>query len=259
VGRILITRASQQASALAEALRVRGLETVVIPAIELAAPRSWCALDAALACLRSYDWLVFTSANAVEAFAERARAMGVMLTLPKVAAIGPATARAVATALGVGVELMPVQAVAESFVEVLKPYALRADGSATRFLLVRAEVARDVLPEALVEAGAEVTIAAAYRTVIPAGSVAAVRELFRSRESWPDAITFTSSSTVTNLLTLTEAAGVVLPEAVPRISIGPITSQTLREAGIPAHTEAKEASVVGLAEAVVGWVQQAQG
>lgn len=238
---------------------MRGLETVVIPAIELAAPGSWCALDAALACLRSYDWLVFTSANAVEAFAERARAMGVVSTLPKVAAIGPATARAVASALGAGVALMPVQAVAESFVEALKPYALRADGSATRFLLVRAEVARDVLPEALVEAGAEVTIAAAYRTVIPAGSVAAVRELFRSRESWPDAITFTSSSTVTNLLTLTEAAGVVLPDAVPRISIGPITSQTLREAGMPAHAEAKEASVAGLVEAVVGWLKQDQG
>jgi uroporphyrinogen-III synthase len=235
---------------------VRGVEPVMIPAIELAPPGSWCALDAALACLRSYDWLVFTSANAVEALAARAREIGVALTLPKVAAIGPATARAVQSMLGVGFELMPAQAVAESLVEALLPQALRPDGSPTRFLLVRAEVARDTLPDTLTQAGAEVTIAAAYRTVIPAGSVAAIRELFAAPQNYPDAITFTSSSTATNLLALIEAAGLTLPPDIPRISIGPITSQTLRELGLPPHAEAAESSVDALVESAVTLLAQ---
>jgi uroporphyrinogen-III synthase len=252
--RILITRAPHQASALAEALRERGCEPVLIPTIELAEPASFCALDAALACLRSYDWLLFTSANAVEAFAERSRGIGIALTLPKVATIGPATARAVKQVLGVAVEWMPQQAVAESFAEALVPLAMQADGSPMRFLLVRAETARDVIPDALMEAGAEVTIAAAYRTVIPEASVQAVRELFAGPESYPDAITFTSSSAATNLLALAEAAGVVLPQDVARISIGPVTSGTLLEAGLPPHVEAEQATVGGLADAVVRWL-----
>jgi uroporphyrinogen-III synthase len=256
VPRILITRAPHQASALADALRARRCEVVAIPAIEFAPPVSYCALDAALACLRSYDCLLFTSANAVEAFAQRAQQLDVALTLPKVAAIGPATARAVETLLGVAVALIPPQAVAESFAAALLPQALRPDGSPTRFLLVRAEVARDTLLDALTQAGAEVTIAAAYRTVIPTGSVEGIRELFAAPQNYPDAITFTSSSTATNLLALIEAAGVTLPPDIPRISIGPITSQTLREVGLPPHAEAGDPSVAALAESVVTLLAQ---
>jgi uroporphyrinogen-III synthase len=121
---------------------------------------------------------------------------------------------------------------------------------------VRAEVARDTLLDALTQAGAEVTIAAAYRTVIPTGSVEGIRELFAAPQNYPDAITFTSSSTATNLLALIEAAGVTLPPDIPRISIGPITSQTLREVGLPPHAEAGDPSVAALAESVVTLLAQ---
>ena len=246
--RILVTRSPHQASALAEVLRALGTEPILVPAIELTEPTSFAALDDALSRLDFFHWVLFTSANAVEAFAKRA---GVQLGLvQKIATIGPATARAVEVA-DLRVDLVPVQTVAESLVEALQPFIYQEDGRATRFLLVRAEIAREYLPEALREAGAEVTIAPAYRNVIPEGSVLAMRELFRSREMWPDAITFTSSSSVTNLLALLEVTGLELPAEVLRVSIGPVTSHTLRDAGYPPHAEALVPTVVELAAAVI--------
>jgi uroporphyrinogen-III synthase len=100
-------------------------------------------------------------------------------------------------------------------------------------------------------AGADVTIAPAYRTVIPESSIPAIREMFSRPENYPDAVTFTSSSTAHNLLALLEAAGLTLPSEILRVSIGPITSQTLSQLGFPPHIEAKEPSVVSLAAAIV--------
>ncbi len=246
--RVLITRSPHQASSLAEALRTLGAEPVMVPAIELAEPTSFAVLDAALSRLEVFDWVLFTSANAVEVFAQRAG--GRLGAVRRVAAIGAATARAVEAA-GLRVDLMPAQAVAESFVEALQPFMYQEDGRAARFLLVRAEVAREYLPEALREAGAEVTIAQAYRNVIPEASVEAVRALFRSRESWPDVITFTSSSSATNLLALLEVARLKLPVEVLRVSIGPVTSRTLEDAGYPPHAEAEAATIPELAKATM--------
>lgn len=247
--RVLVTRSERQSSELATKLRELELEPVVVPAIEVAELPSYGALDAALAGLAGFDWLIVTSANAVEALRRRVDTAGISLgAWPRVAAIGPATARAL-EAIGVAVDLMPRQAVAESLRDALLPHALQRDGSATRFLLVRAEEARDVLPDALREAGAEVVIAPAYRTVVPAGSVELIRDLFGCPAELA-AVTFTSSSTVKNLLALCEAAGVRLPAGVLRVSIGPITSETLRGVGYPPDAEAIEASVAALAEAV---------
>ena len=169
--RVLVTRSPRQSSELATQLSALGLEPVLVPAIELAPPSSFDALDAALAQLSSYDWLIFTSANAVEAFHRRLESAGTARRsrgAVRIAAIGPATARALES-VGLAAEVIPPQAVAESLTEALLPHARQADGSATRFLLVRAEDARDVLPDALRAAGAEVTIAPAYRTVVPPG------------------------------------------------------------------------------------------
>ncbi len=246
--RVLITRSPHQASSLAEALRVLGAEPVMVPAIELADPTSFAVLDEALTQLEVFDWVLFTSANAVEVFAKRVgRRLG---SVRRIAAIGAATARAVEAA-GLRVDLMPAPTVAASFVEALQPFMYQEDGRATRFLLVRAEMAREYLPETLREAGAEVTVAAAYRNVIPEGSVAAVRALFRSRETWPDAITFTSSSSATNLLALLDVAGLDLPAAVLRVSIWPVTSRTLEDSGYPPHAEAKTSTIPELARAVM--------
>ena len=246
--KVLITRSAHQASALAEELRARGVETVSVPAIELAEATSFAALDNAIVRLETFHWLLFTSANAVEVFVRRGGGRGA--PAQKVAAIGLTTARALGTE-GFRTDLLPAQAVGESFVEALLPFARREDGSATRFLLVRAEVARDHLPEKLREAGADVTVVPAYRTVIPGSSVEAIRDLFSERERWPSAITFTSSSTATNVLALLEVAGVQLPREILRVSIGPITSQTLRDAGYPPHAEALAPTLEDLATAVV--------
>jgi uroporphyrinogen-III synthase len=242
--RVLITRAAHQASALAEELCGLGAEPVFLPTIELAEPSSFAPLDEAITGLSGFDWLIFTSANAVEVFVGRGGAAREGL---KVAAIGAVTAGALDVA-GFRADLVPGVATAEGLVEALQG-VLNVRGG--RFLLVRAEVGREVLPEALREAGAEVTVVAAYRTVVPAASVAGIQELFGEKGSWPDAITFTSSSTATNLLALLEVAGVRLPDEVLRVSIGPVTSQTLGDAGYPPHAEAVVSTVHGLAVAVV--------
>ena len=249
--RVLVTRSPRQSSELATQLRALGLEPVLVPAIELAPPASFDGIDAALDRLSSYDWMIFTSANAVEAFRGRMESAGRSAAgvEARIAAIGPATARALES-IGLAVEVIPPQAVAESLTEALLPHVRRPDGSARRFLLVRAEDARDVLPEALGTAGAEVTIAPAYRTVVPAESVGVIRALFGGAMSDIAAVTFTSSSTARNLLALCEAAGVVLPSTALRISIGPITSETLRSLGYAPHAEAVTASVAALAQAV---------
>ena len=172
----------------------------------------------------------------------------------RLAAIGPATARAVeAHGLVSSLDhvLQPAQAVAESLTQELLPYALQPDGSPTRFLLVRAEEAREYLPETLRSAGAEVTVAPAYRTVVPEDSIRALRELFATAERLPHAITFTSSSSARNLLALCATAEVDLPSQALRISIGPITSQTLRELGVPPHAEAPMATIESLAATVL--------
>ncbi len=255
--RVLITRSPHQASALADQLRAAGTEPILIPTIELADPTTFAPLDAALAHLDAFHWLLFTSTNAVEAFAKRTG--NPTVSTQKIAAIGSATARAL-EALGLHVDLLPPQAVAESLAAQLLPHAVQppdAKGQTrpTRFLLLRAEIAREFLPDTLRAAGADVTIAPVYRNVVPSDSVTAVRHLFSSPTLWPVAITFTSSSTAINLLALLEAAGLSLPEEILRISIGPITSHTLRDLNIPPHAEAAESNLRSLVEAVVASLQ----
>ena len=239
--RILITRTRQQASSLAAQLEAVGAVPITIPAIEIVPPESYALLDAALRQLDTFDWLVFTSANAVEAFANR-RISG--LSPKMVATIGPATTKAV-QAIGMHVDLMPPRYVAESLAETLVPHA-----AGSRVLLVRAEEARDVLPDSLKQAGATVTIAPAYRNQVPASSLSAIREVFSSPESYPDIITLTSGSAVRSLFSLIEAAGLVLPPGIGLASIGPITSQVLRELGYEPTIEAREATISALVEAL---------
>lgn len=289
--RVLVTRAPGQGSGLAEQLRALGADPILLPAIELAPPTSFDELDRALADFGSFHWLLFTSANAVQAFADRwqgRRAPDALTTAPdalttarvhlpwrgstcmggkllpepqeerppfqtpKIAAIGPATGQALEK-IGLTVDLTPPQAEGESLASALLPHARQPDGKPRRFLLIRAQEAREHLPETLRTAGAEVTVAPAYRTVIPEASVARLQSLFLAADASPlvHAITFTSSSTARNLLALCAAAGVTLPETALRISIGPITTRTLVDLGWPAHAEAAEATVSALAQATM--------
>jgi uroporphyrinogen-III synthase len=243
--RILITRTRHQASDLAAQLEALGATTILIPTIDIAPPANFHALDAALTCLRTYDWLVFTSANAVEAFHRRAQFNHITQLPQKIAVIGPATLRA-ANQIGLAVDLVPSQYIAESLAEALLP---EAPGKS--FLLVRAAEARDVLPEALTAAGANVTIAEAYRNQLPSESIPALESLFSVPAHYPDAITFTSASTVRNLFALLEAANLILPEVVTLASIGPITSEALRDLGHPPHIEAVEPTIPALIQSLV--------
>lgn len=284
--RILITRSAHQTSTLAQALARLGADPILIPTISLAPPTSFCPLDASLAQLPSFRWLLFTSTNAVHAFAGRARRVAPHLlpstaqitqntvshglstlfdgahSTQKIAAIGPATAAALHQ-LGLTPALIPPIAVAESLAEALRPYALEPDGTPTRMLLLRAEQAPDILPEALRAAGADLTVVPVYQNLIPTDSIPLLQALFRSPATWPDAITFTSSSTASNLLTLLEAARLTLPPDPPitpsaahpishktilRASIGPITSTTLRNLGYPPHLESPESTIPSLVQ-----------
>ncbi len=259
--RILITRARHQADVLARALESHGAAVLAVPAIRIDPPASWDSLDDALKALDQYDWLVLTSVNGVEALGARMRALagtrltGGRLLLPperglRVAAMGPATARAL-EAQGIAVDVIPEQYVAESLAA-----SLREQVFGKRVLLVRAKVARDVLPAELEKAGARVDIAEAYETVVPQESSAALRRIFALRDQGPDAVTFTSSSTVTNFWRLLDESGIVWPPSLAAASIGPVTSRTLLAHGIEPVIEARTYTIPGLVEALCEWYRR---
>jgi len=253
--RILITRSRHQASELAFELKALGAVPILIPTIEIVSPETYAPFDRALAQLDHYDWLIFTSANALEIFSQRKSRVGIHATrephspvqskVPRVAVIGPATAKAV-QGTGLTVDLIPPKYIAESLAEALMPYA-----HGSNMLLIRAEQARDILPEALTSAGATVTIANAYRNQIPHDSIPALQKLFSDPGTYPDAITFTSASTVRNLIALLEAADLTLPPTITLASIGPITSQTLRDLGHSPTIEASEPTIPALVQSLL--------
>lgn len=243
--RVLVTRAVHQAGKLSEGLRALGAEPVEVPVLEIRPPVSYEALDQALNHLEDYDWLILTSANSVRALAERGAALGIepqRFSGIKVAAVGEGTATAAREA-GFNITFVPGLYVAESLVEEL---AGRIAGQ--RILLVRAAVARDVIPDALRAAGARVDVVEAYRNVIPVAASGLLREALAGGV---DVATFTSSSSVTNLAEAARAAGLEWPFAgVPAVSIGPITSRTLRELGWEPAIEAKPSDISGMISAV---------
>lgn len=244
--RILVTRARHQAGKLSEGLSLLGAEPVEVPVIEIQPPSDFAPLDRALRQLDSYDWLILTSANTVRALADRAAALGLSLaaaTRLNISAVGEATAET-ARRLGMAVALVPESYVAESLTESL---AVHTCGK--KVLLARAAIARDVIPHALRTAGATVDVVDAYRNVIPEAAPGLLREALRKGI---DAATFTSSSSATHLADAARQAGIAFPFAgVAAISIGPITSQTLREHGWEPVAEASPSDIPGLLRAVV--------
>jgi uroporphyrinogen-III synthase len=242
--RILITRAPHQASELADDIRALGGIPVLIPTIEIGPPGSFAALDAALGSLADFDIVAFTSANAVDAFHQRAQLLGLTSAPQRVAVVGPATARAIA-AIGLTAALVAPTFTAEALAEALLPEA-----PGRNFLLVLAELAPPTLQKSLEAGGGNVTVAHAYRNRIPADSRGAIRSLFADPAGYPDAVTFTSASTAANLVALLDAVELKLPASVVRASIGPITSRTLRELGLPPHIEAPQPTVASLTSAL---------
>jgi uroporphyrinogen-III synthase len=255
--RIVVGRARHQASALSSGLRELGAEVSEIPFIEIRKPRSYQPLDTALKNLQDYDWLILTSVNGAAALWKRLRKLRLtkrQFKHLKVAAIGPATKQAIEKR-GIKVNVVPEQYVAESVVE-----SLRDQVAGKRVLLARARVARDVIPRELGKLGAEVDVVEAYESVIPRSSLTSLRAILEDSKRRPDVITFTSSSMVRNFVNL-RAKNVWRGRPRPRkaspldgirlASIGPVTSSTLRELGLPVHIEAKEYTIPGLIKAIV--------
>jgi uroporphyrinogen-III synthase len=246
--RILVTRARHQAGRLAEALEAAGAEVLRLPTIEIVPPETYAHLDQALHAISGFDWLIVTSANGAAALADR---IG-FLSIPverfshlEVAAIGPATAEALER-MGLKVTAMPDHYVAEGVVRLLS-----AKVAGKHVLLVRAAVARDVIPEELRKRGADIHVVDAYRTVIPLDSTDLMDELFGHGKPLPDAVTFTSASTVNNFFALLAAANVELPKGLRAVSIGPVTSGALREHHWEPDREAVPSDIPGVVNACI--------
>jgi uroporphyrinogen-III synthase len=245
--RIVVTRAQAQAEGLSSLLRQFGADVIDAPVIQIHPPDSYEALDTALNTIMDYDWLILTSVNGVEGMFSRLEPLGLSvdsLQHLKIAAIGPATEERIQDH-GLVVDIVPQRYVAEEVVR-----SLRKLTKGEKVLLVRAKIARDVIPEELRQAGAQVDVVEAYQTVVPQDAKKRLQSIFS--DGPVDAITFTSSSTVKNFLSLTTATDV--PGKLAKVkfaSIGPVTSDTLREFGLPVHVEADEYTMEGLAQAIV--------
>ncbi|HEX5234649.1 MAG TPA: uroporphyrinogen-III synthase [Silvibacterium sp.] len=244
--RVLVTRARHQAGRLSKELAKLGAEAIEVPAIEILPPENFEQLDEALLNLRRYEWLIVTSANAVRAIEARRAELKIAaadFAHLKIAAVGGTTARTAEEA-GLRISLIAKEYVAESLAAEL----LETGGGC--YLIARAAVAREVIPDALRARGAEVDVVEAYRTVVPRSSVERIAAIFSGE--LPDAATFTSSGTVTNFFHLLQEAGYKRqPEDLRAISIGPVTSQTLRDFGWEPAAEADPHDVEGLIAATV--------
>jgi uroporphyrinogen III methyltransferase/synthase len=247
--RVVVTRARAQAGELSAELEKLGAEVNEFPTIEIRPPEDFGPLDDAMRELDSFDWLVYTSVNGVEAFVERLRHHGLDLrAVPrnaKVAAIGPATAERLEE-VGLRVDVVPGEYRAEALIEALDTGSLAGE----RVLIPRARVAREILPEKLREAGAEVVVPPAYESV---PSSEGKEELsLRLQSGEVDCVTFTASSTVENFVGAFGAGEATRLLSKTKVAcIGPITADTARKLGLRVDAEADEYTIPGLVEAVV--------
>ncbi len=243
---VVVTRKGDQAEAMIDRLQELGAEPFFFPVIKTIAPDDWSPLDNALNNLSQYQGLIFTSVNGVRFFAERLKAVDQDIRELKglrVFTIGPKTAEAVRD-LGIRVDVVPENFVAESLIKSIGKENIEGK----RFLLPRATVARETLPEQLQKMGAIVDIAPAYQTILPDTPVETLAK--RLEEGSIDVITFTSSSTVKNFLALT---GKKLLPAIKKVTIaciGPVTAETAKNAGLNVEIVPEQYTVPALLDSI---------
>jgi len=240
---IVVTRAREQASQLRAMLEIAGARVIEAPAIRIES-LDQAPLHAALRNLASYGWLVVTSRNAVDLLWAAVRELGLdarAFASAKLCAVGPATADAL-LAHGLAVDVIPDRYVAEGVIEKLRE---RSDVRGTRVLFVRAAGARELLPAALREMGANVDEIEIYRTVPDLSGLDTLREALDAGAV--DVVTFTSASTVRHFV---DALGAERARTVRGASIGPITSDAARELGVPVAIEAAESTIASLVQAI---------
>jgi uroporphyrinogen III methyltransferase / synthase len=249
--RVLITRAGHQSDAFAHALLERGAEPISAPAIAIRPPDDGRAADEALAKLSSFQWIVFTSQNGVDAFFERLGARGTdarAIAGAKVAAIGERTSQRLERH-GIRADLVPEAYVSEELADAIVERSRRGD----RVLLYRASDARDALPQALEAAGRHVTAVAAYKTVVPRDPH------FAEKVARADVLTFTSASTVRGFATLlgpSEAAAAARGKCVA--CIGPITAQAATAEGLQPDVVASVYTTEGILDALEAYFARPQ-
>jgi len=241
-----------QAEGLSGQLASLGADVIEAPTLEIAPMEDYSAVDEALGQLQRYAWLVVTSANGVDATFARLTAMGRdarALCVLKVAAVGTATAERLATH-GIRADLIPDEAVGEALAEALTQQGV----AGKRVLLLRAEVARKTLTTALAAAGATYDDLAVYRTTCPSSLPPEFLERFdRGEIDW---ITLTSPSSLNNLVALLGEERTGRLGQVKLASIGPVTTQAIRDRGLVEAVEANPHNVDGLLAAIRGYIKQ---
>ncbi len=247
---IVVTRAREQASDLLRSLEELGAQAYQAPTIRIVPPKSYAGLDAAIRGIQGYDWIFFTSVNGVKAFGERLQACKVAsasLRDVKIAVIGPARL-APLKELGLKAHLIPKRFVSEGIIEAIDAQRIPLQGK--RILLARAEEVRDFLAPELRKRGAIVEEVVAYKTVSEKKLDPEILQKIRNGSI--DWITFTSSSTVKNFFGLLDhGADKNVLKKIHIASIGPITSQTLRQMGYRPAVEAKVHTIPGLVDAII--------
>jgi len=247
---VVVTRARHQARELSEALEALGANVIELPVISTVEPPDWTPADRAISDLQSYDWVLFTSANAVRCFIERLESSGLEISSLggiRIAAVGTSTA-ACLERCGLKVDLTPERFVAEGLIESLEKVSV---GEGSRILLPRALEAREILPQTLRAMGAIVDVVPVYRTVVGEGDS---RLLARLAGEAIDVITFTSPSTVRGFLKLASMADASkIMSRATIAAIGPVTSQAVLTAGYRVGIQAQSHSVRGLVQAIKDW------
>ncbi|MBP2645252.1 MAG: uroporphyrin-III C-methyltransferase [Firmicutes bacterium] len=247
---ILVTRAREQASTLTEALEALGAKCVEAPAIKINPPASFDRLDRAILELNAYQWLIFTSVNGVDSFFNRLQYSGRdtrALREVKVAAIGLKTAEKLRQ-FGILADVVPAEFRAEGIVSVMEDKL----AAGMRVLIPRAAVARDMLPEALSRMGVTVDVVEAYRTGLGEADGKSVAEQLKDKEI--QFVTFTSSSTVTNLIGLLGEEAASLLASTTVACIGPITAETCVQHGLHPDIIAEEFTIRGLVDAIHAYI-----
>jgi len=251
--RILITRAREQSGNFTTQLKKLRAEVIEFPTIEIVPPLHWGEVDRAMDRLKSYDWIIFTSANGVNFFWERAKKRGKNLRLPsslKVCAIGPATADQLKRKR-VPVHFIPKEFIAESILEGFENMFLKGK----RILLARAQKARDVLPKGLRKMGAEVDVVEVYRTIRPRGGSKKLRKLLTGKQI--DILTFTSSSTVNHFAELLKKEDLrELLKDVAIACIGPVTARAAKGWGLKVRIQPAQYTIPGLTRAIADYYKR---
>ena len=252
--RILITRGREQSRKMAAGISDQAGEAVLFPTISFMPPADYAPLDEAIKNIGTYDWVIFTSVNGVEKFFQRFFEVQDdirKMAGPRIGAIGPVTAAEIRKR-GLKVDLLAREFVAEGVLESFS----KEQVTGKRFLIPRAENAREILPEGLAKRGGIVDVVAVYRTGFPEkADIAEIKAMLADKKL--NAITFTSSSTVTHFAEMMGAdnLGTIL-DGVVIASIGPVTSATIKEQGLSVHVEASVYTVDGLVKALAEYFRQ---